>query len=51
MSKRDYTTARGLSLAAAAAPENRAIVEAYLMRQCSTIAWHGFLRMIGESVA
>lgn len=48
MSKQDYTTARGLSLRDAANPMNRAMVEAYLKRECSVIAWHGFLRMVGE---
>ena len=51
MSKKDYTTARGLSLRDAADPANRTIVEAYLSRQCSLIAWNGFLRMIGEAAA
>lgn len=49
MSKIDYTTARGLSLREAADPANRAKVRAYLEQECCLIAWHGFLRMIGET--
>ena len=49
MSKIDYTTARGLSLREAAHPANRAKVRAYLEQECCLIAWHGFLRMIGEA--
>ena len=48
MSKRDYITARSLALRDAADPANRAKVEAYLKQECCLIAWHGFLRMIGE---
>lgn len=51
MSKQDYTTARNLSLRAAAAPENHALVAAYLMQQCSAIAWQGFLQMTGQKQA
>jgi hypothetical protein len=49
MSKRDYITARSLSLREAADPTNRAKVEAYLKQEGCAIAWHGFLRMIGEA--
>lgn len=49
MSKRDYITARGLTLRDAADPANRAKVRAYLEQECCLIAWHGFLRMIGEA--
>jgi hypothetical protein len=49
MSKRDYITARSLTLRDAADPTNRAKVEAYLKQECGAIAWHGFLRMIGEA--
>jgi hypothetical protein len=49
MSKRDYITARNLTLRDAADPANRAKVEAYLKQECSPLAWHGFLRMIGEA--
>lgn len=49
MSKREYNTVRGLSLRDAADPVNRAKVRAYLEQECCLIAWHGFLRMIGEA--
>lgn len=49
MSKIDYTTARNLTLLDAADPANRAKVRAYLEQECCLIAWHGFLRMIGET--
>ena len=49
MSKRDYITARSLSLREAADPANHAKVRAYLEQECCLIAWHGFLRMIGEA--
>lgn len=48
MSKQDYTTARNLSLSDAASPKNHALAEAYLMQQCSAIAWQGFLQMTGQ---
>lgn len=49
MSKRDYITARNPTLRDAADPANRAKVRAYLEQECCLIAWHGFLRMIGEA--
>lgn len=49
MSKRDYITARNLTLRDAADPANRTKVRAYLEQECCLIAWHGFLRMIGEA--
>ncbi|MBA1194859.1 hypothetical protein G7007_18705 [Pseudomonas entomophila] len=49
MSKADYITVRGLSLREAAEPANRARVEAYLKQECCALAWHGYLRMIGEA--
>lgn len=51
MSRRDYNTVRRLSLQDAAKPANRAKVRAYFEQECSLVAWHGFLRMIGEAAA
>ena len=48
MSERDYTTLRRMSLRDAIDPANREKVNAYFKRECSLIAWHGFLRTIGE---
>ncbi len=50
MSKRDYTTVRSMSLRDAVDPANRALVRAYFAQECCLIAWHGFLRSIGEAV-
>lgn len=49
MSERDYTTVRRMSLRDAVDPANRERVKAYFKRECSLVAWHGFLRSIGEA--
>lgn len=49
MSRKDYTTARSLSLRDAVDPANRAKVRAYFEQELCLIAWHGFLRSIGEA--
>lgn len=49
MSERDYTTVRRMSLREAVDPANREKVKAYFKRECCLIAWHGFLRSIGEA--
>lgn len=50
MSEREYTTVRRMSLREALDPANREKVKAYFKSECSLIAWHGFLRSIGEAV-
>lgn len=48
MSERDYTTVRRMSLREAVDPANREKVKAYFEQECCLVAWHGFLRSIGE---
>lgn len=49
MSRKDYITARNLTLRDAADPANRAKVRAYLEHECCLLAWHGVLKLIGEA--
>lgn len=49
MSERDYNTVRRMSLRDALNPANREKVDEYFKRECGLVAWHGFLRSIGEA--
>lgn len=49
MSEREYITVRRMSLRDAVEPRNRAKVQAFFEKQGCLLAWHGFLRSIGEA--